>query len=581
MSKRFFAAGAVSLAIGLICVVGYVGCSAPGGGGGGGGDDVIPAPADVTFGLVIPDPEVVAARPQTINPYGASANTQLPASADLTGELPPIGDQGQMGSCTAWASGYAGATYTANRQYGWGATTEDHQASPGYLYNELLAADNFPCGNGTLVATAMNLLVQDGCSSLQTVPYTDDQCLADPSKADAANFRIGSFNRVVPDNRDAMRGELAAGRVVVFGAYIYDDFIQFKGSEVYHGSGTYLPQNNQHAGHAMAVVGYDDDRGAYRIMNSWNTQWGDNGFVWMAYGTFEATVVEAYSIEPAGDREPPDPEPGPGPDPDPDPDPEPEGDPEGQIVDAFQFGDVDPDTGDQLVYLVFFYEFDAPVFIRTITVTDPSGNQALQTYDAWYLDGYVYFVQSGGFQWEVGVYTLEFDTETLAGNDVIYVGEAEIEPLDGGGGTEEGICWDYCMFAYDGECDDGGPGSSYAVCDYGSDCFDCGPRDDDGGDDYDDDYYDDYDDDYYDDYDDDYYDDYDDDYYDDYDDDYYDDDYDDSEASKRITRTFRGIPLTTPPTFRHLPAAGVRSGVLGANRQPAVIIESGTASTAE
>ena len=567
MSKRFCVAGAASLAIGLLCVVGYVGCNAPAPppGGGGGGDEVLPA--GVSLGLAIPDPDVVAARPQTINPYGASAGTQLPASADLTGDLPPIGDQGQMGSCTAWASGYAGATYTANRQYGWGATTEDHQASPGYLYNELLAADNFACGDGTMVATAMNLLVQDGCSSLQTVPYSDDQCLADPSKADAASFRIGSFNRVVSNDRDAMRGELAAGRIVVFGAYIYDDFIPFKGSEVYRGSGVRLTQNNQHAGHAMAVVGYDDDRGAYRIMNSWNTPWGDNGFVWMAYETFEDTAVEAYSIEPANDREPPEPEPDPGPGPGPGPDPDPDPDPEGRVVDAFQFGDVDPVTGEDLVYLVFFYEFDAPVLIRTITVADPSGNQAQQTYDTWYSDGYIYFVQSGGFQWETGIYTLEFDTETSAGNNVTYTGQAEIGPLDDGGEpTEEGVCWDYCMFAYDGECDDGGPGSVYAVCDYGSDCFDCGPRDaDDGGDDYDDDYGDD---DYGDDYGDDYSDDYGDDYGDDYD--------DGGGAPKRITRTFRGVPLVTPPTFRHLPAAGVRPGVLGANRQPAVIIESGT-----
>ncbi|MCP4589764.1 MAG: C1 family peptidase [bacterium] len=557
MLKRFCTAAVVALVVALLCGVPYVGCST-GGGGGGGGGGIVPPATGVTLGLSLPDPDVVAARPQTINPYGASAGSQLPSSADLTGELPPIGDQGQMGSCTAWATGYAGATYTANRQYGWGTTSTDHQASPGYLYSKLLVADNFNCGDGTMVATAMNLLIQEGCSSLQTVPYRDDQCAADPSKADVTNFRIGSFNRVVPTDRNAMRGELAAGRIVAFGGYIYDDFIPFTGSEVYRGSGVRLTQNNQHAGHAMAVVGYDDARGAYRVMNSWNTTWGDQGFVWMAYETFEDTAVETYSIEPASDREPPEPEPGPG------PDPEPEGDPEGQIVDAFQFADVDTETGEDVVYLVFFYEFSAPVLIHTVTVADPSGNQAQQTYEAWYSDGYVYFVQSGGFQWEAGIYTLEFDTETSAGNSATYTGQAEIEPLDSGGEPAgEGICWDYCMFAYDGECDDGGSGSSYAVCDYGSDCFDCGPRDDAGDDEYGDDYYgdDEYGDDYY------------------GDDEYGDDYYEDNEGGgnpKAIQRIFRGVPQVTPPALRNLPAAGVRIGVLGANRQPAVIVESGT-----
>lgn len=36
------------------------------------------------------------------------------------------------------------------------------------------------------------------------------------------------------------------------------------------------------------------------------------------------------------------------------------------------------------------------------------------------------------------------------------------------------ICLDTCQFAFDGECDDGGPGAVTAVCEFGTDCFDCG-----------------------------------------------------------------------------------------------------------
>jgi len=38
------------------------------------------------------------------------------------------------------------------------------------------------------------------------------------------------------------------------------------------------------------------------------------------------------------------------------------------------------------------------------------------------------------------------------------------------------LCDDTCDFAYDGECGDGGPGSTWDVCEYGTDCSDCGPR---------------------------------------------------------------------------------------------------------
>lgn len=41
--------------------------------------------------------------------------------------------------------------------------------------------------------------------------------------------------------------------------------------------------------------------------------------------------------------------------------------------------------------------------------------------------------------------------------------------------TEE-KCSNTCQYAHDGECDDGGPGSSYSLCDCGTDCADCGTR---------------------------------------------------------------------------------------------------------
>ncbi|XP_006813795.1 uncharacterized protein LOC102802004 [Saccoglossus kowalevskii] len=38
------------------------------------------------------------------------------------------------------------------------------------------------------------------------------------------------------------------------------------------------------------------------------------------------------------------------------------------------------------------------------------------------------------------------------------------------------VCTNECYWSYDGECDDGGPGFAYNLCVYGSDCEDCGGR---------------------------------------------------------------------------------------------------------
>eukprot|EP00966_Prymnesium_polylepis_P274933 6352771-Prymnesium_polylepis.1 len=38
------------------------------------------------------------------------------------------------------------------------------------------------------------------------------------------------------------------------------------------------------------------------------------------------------------------------------------------------------------------------------------------------------------------------------------------------------LCIDTCTHASDGDCDDGGAGSEFGMCTFGSDCTDCGER---------------------------------------------------------------------------------------------------------
>jgi hypothetical protein len=47
---------------------------------------------------------------------------------------------------------------------------------------------------------------------------------------------------------------------------------------------------------------------------------------------------------------------------------------------------------------------------------------------------------------------------------------------DDGGSGRARLCTNTCSFASDGDCDDGGEGSDYSLCEFGTDCDDCGPR---------------------------------------------------------------------------------------------------------
>jgi hypothetical protein len=77
--------------------------------------------------------------------------------------------------------------------------------------------------------------------------------------------------------------------------------------------------------------------------------------------------------------------------------------------------------------------------------------------------------------------------EGSSGN--IYTGCTMVDALEGGGGgassassagssggSSGGGCTNTCSSSGDGECDDGGPSSLYAVCGLGTDCDDCGAR---------------------------------------------------------------------------------------------------------
>ncbi len=42
-------------------------------------------------------------------------------------------------------------------------------------------------------------------------------------------------------------------------------------------------KNTSRVNHMVSIVGWDDSVGAWKIKNSWGTNWGENGFIWMKY----------------------------------------------------------------------------------------------------------------------------------------------------------------------------------------------------------------------------------------------------------------------------------------------------------
>ncbi|PDW03299.1 hypothetical protein CJ255_09645 [Candidatus Viridilinea mediisalina] len=52
--------------------------------------------------------------------------------------------------------------------------------------------------------------------------------------------------------------------------------------------------------HGVVIVGWDDAAGVWIVRNSWGTQWGEAGYMRIAYGTSNIGSMSAYVIyEPA------------------------------------------------------------------------------------------------------------------------------------------------------------------------------------------------------------------------------------------------------------------------------------------
>lgn len=217
--------------------------------------------------------------------------------------LPPVGMQGTVedpgapGSCAAWASTYDLATSAAARAGGYNPSTTDLQASPAFIYMQVIDISAPPC-KGSALTSYFKILSATGTPNMANAPYyANCQELVnnyhDPTKPplmDSA-FKLGKTTCVQASDAESIKQNLLVNRPLAYGTRLYTDWRSYRGEPVpYVGNGVIAksPKTGKDVGHCMVIIGYNDSMGAYRIQNSEGTQWGDAGYIWMAYSTFEA-----------------------------------------------------------------------------------------------------------------------------------------------------------------------------------------------------------------------------------------------------------------------------------------------------
>ncbi len=215
----------------------------------------------------------------------------VPAAYDLTHRFPPVGDQGQYGTCVAWAAGYNMKTALNaidNNLETAQLTSPASQTSPADLFFAIPDFEKGPNCDGTNFVPALDVMVQRGVADHQAAPYVNigdcSQSLLNPNLTDNAGKNKIANYRKIEITVDEFKRYISEDKPVLIGMATDQNFMSWTSDDVMTSQGS--ANQGQHGNHALVIVGYDDakgPRGAFRILNSWGGTWGDSGFIWVDY----------------------------------------------------------------------------------------------------------------------------------------------------------------------------------------------------------------------------------------------------------------------------------------------------------
>ncbi|MDD5629045.1 MAG: lectin like domain-containing protein [Elusimicrobia bacterium] len=227
-----------------------------------------------------------------------AAPRAAPASYDLRslGKVPAIRDQGQCGSCWAFATfgSLESSLLTAET---WDFSENNLKNTSGFDYGA--------CGGGWYEMSAAYLARRNGPVSEADDPY-DAASSSSPSGLTVRKHVTEML--FLPDRSDASDNAAIKQAVTDYGAvattiYVTDGFASSTSDADFNAATkAFYEHSANEVNHAVAIVGWDDSYpaanfstpppgpGAFIIRNSWGTGWGDSGYFYMSYHSFNSAA---------------------------------------------------------------------------------------------------------------------------------------------------------------------------------------------------------------------------------------------------------------------------------------------------
>ena len=224
----------------------------------------------------------------------------IPSKRDLRPYCPTPQDQGDIASCVGYALAHALTIAKAIRKE-WKdqpATIDRHAHSASFIYNQVKLDGR--CKSGAYLSAGLRLLKQQGDCLLQDFGNTPHSCQPAPQpghKQKASAYRIYGYKRMFDPNDsnkkklDQIRVALANWQPAVIGMHV-----PYNLKTAPLGQLDWKPSASD-AGHALVVVGYDEEKREFELLNSYGPGWGDGGFFKLPYDVVASRVRYGYCMD--------------------------------------------------------------------------------------------------------------------------------------------------------------------------------------------------------------------------------------------------------------------------------------------
>jgi len=203
----------------------------------------------------------------------------FPLLIDLRPKCPTVYDQGNLGSCVANA---IGASFEFNK-----IKQHKKHCVPSRLfmyYNMRVLEGTIFEDSGAYIRDGIKTLASDGVCPESQWKYNVSKFTKKPYKScytKAEKNQILQYLRV-PQSLNSIKQCLVEGYPISFGFMVYESFVSDQVAET---GIVPMPEFNEYilGGHAVLIVGYDDNKQSVIVRNSWGIEWGLDGYFYMPY----------------------------------------------------------------------------------------------------------------------------------------------------------------------------------------------------------------------------------------------------------------------------------------------------------